>query len=307
MDDMMFLKSLVWLAQELVALDLTPTFWQAALRSNSPPEALFTTRELHYWHLNAPLPEKKRPERIRMVREIEARNQPMKPPLWIPFKWPGKSVAFFRFYRPNVGVLVIRGSYHLKDWVQTDVDIRPASAATAGVERGYDVMKAKIRALYNKHAREVRMLFLGHSLGGALAAVAARDIVTTFPTLPAPILVTFGSPALFTRDFQVALAPPHLRGAAQFAIPTDPFYLVVPLLHHAVAKSYMMESESVQLVPAETPLEIYGASVLSGSGGSKVNSTHHSLYTKYVDGYKAGDVSVSLPPIVRWCDIETTF
>jgi predicted lipase len=105
----------------------------------------------------------------------------------------------------DTAVLAFRGSETLDDWLQ-DFEIEPepfiATAAHDHVADGFqDVFLAARQSIATalSHAGTKQILITGHSLGGAVAILAALDIRLRFNTESR--VITFGGPRVGLHDF----------------------------------------------------------------------------------------------------------
>lgn len=111
----------------------------------------------------------------------------------------GTNVAYVAVAKtPKVMVIVFRGTDDLADFF-ADMDcLIPERTADGGVHRGfnrgYAAMRDEIRSLVTKHRPE-HLWITGHSLGGALAAVCAADVLSIDAKYPQGV-ITFGQPMI---------------------------------------------------------------------------------------------------------------
>jgi hypothetical protein len=171
--------------------------------------------------------------------------------------------------------VAIRGTQTQTEWLQNlDVDAtgyRPVPDF-GDVHMGwmglYETMRANLAAnLPAACAGCDQLIVTGHSLGAALAVLAAPDIAKNISVVPEPKLTTFGGPRPGLHDFVV---PFNLLIDSCFRVVN--FFDIVPHLPLAL--------------PA-LPYEHAGVQVAVNSGGS-IDQTHrHSL-----DAYRAGLTSL---------------
>lgn len=167
-----------------------------------------------------------------------------------------------------------RGSSDLSDWL-ADFDVIPATylpvsgfgQVHGGFQDVYECVRASIAAnLAGATAGCEKILVTGHSLGAALAVLAAPDISRAVPPIPAntaePRLVTFGGPRVGLPDF-----------AAAFNAAIESCFRVVNFL------------DIVPLVPP-APYVHVGAEIAVDSGGPVDVGWRHSLVA-YRDGLSA--------------------
>jgi hypothetical protein len=110
---------------------------------------------------------------------------------------------------PHALVFLSRGTESMKD-VKTDVMVlkkRFPEVAGAKVHRGFAKQFASVRdtivkyvSMFVTHESERSVVFIGHSLGGALSTLGAAYIKSVYPRLFLEC-VTFGSPRVGNRAF----------------------------------------------------------------------------------------------------------
>ena len=164
-----------------------------------------------------------------------------------------------------------RGTSDIEDWV-ADIDAIPAGylpIATfgqvhSGFQDVYQLIRGSIAAkLATATAGCDQILITGHSLGAALAVLAAPDISRNMPPNNIePRLITFGGPRVGLSDF-----------AAAFDAAIESCYRVVNFL------------DIVPYLPP-TPYVHVGAQITVDSGGPVNVAWRHSL-TAYHDGLSA--------------------
>jgi triacylglycerol lipase len=181
--------------------------------------------------------------------------------------------------------VAFRGTQDLQEWV-ADFDAATAAytelpgfgTVHAGFQSVYRAVRDSLGAgLAAACAGCTRLLVTGHSLGGALAVLAAPDMLETMPPKLAPELVTFGGPKV---------------GLADFA---GRFDAAVPSCSRVV--------NFLDLVPTVPPAPYVhvGTGVTVDSGGSINPATRHGL-----DAYRAGlarlDPAAARSLAARWPD-----
>ncbi|HZQ17214.1 MAG TPA: lipase family protein [Terriglobales bacterium] len=122
---------------------------------------------------------------------------------------PNLHFGWFCLDQPNNRLVVaFRGTEFIHDWMD-DFDFIPAPYAPVPgrgtVHQGFQLVYLAIRdnliALLNQHSSGFNeILITGHSLGGALCALAAVDIVNVNQTL-APVVYTWAEPRVGHDDF----------------------------------------------------------------------------------------------------------
>jgi triacylglycerol lipase len=167
--------------------------------------------------------------------------------------------------------LSFRGTSDIEDWV-ADIDAVPAGylpiakfgQVHSGFQDVYQLIRDSIAVkLATATAGCDQILITGHSLGAALAVLAAPDISRNMPpNTIEPRLVTFGGPRVGLSDF-----------AAAFDAAIESCYRVVNFL------------DIVPYLPP-TPYVHVGAQITVDSGGPVNVEWRHSL-TAYHDGLSA--------------------
>jgi predicted lipase len=99
----------------------------------------------------------------------------------------------------NAIILSFRGSSNIQNWIinlsfnQVDYPRCPGCKVHNGFYTGYNLVKStmisQIQALKALH-RDAKIYITGHSLGGALATLAAADVKETFGAVS--VFITFG-------------------------------------------------------------------------------------------------------------------
>lgn len=174
---------------------------------------------------------------------------------------PGTGTAFVSF----------RGTEDLADWLQ-DLDAIPENYAPltgfghvhGGFQDVYELVRKSIVAnLPNALTGCTQILITGHSLGGAVAVLAAPDVFRGMPpNTIEPRLITFGGPRVGLPDFVSA-----------FNTDIESCFRVVNFL------------DIVPLVPP-APYAHVGAEIVVDSGGAIDVTFRHSL-PAYHDGLNA--------------------
>jgi triacylglycerol lipase len=105
-------------------------------------------------------------------------------------------------------IVAFRGTEFLHDWLD-DFDFVPAPYAPIpgrgtvhqGFQLVYYTIRANLRTLVQQHAPHCKnLLITGHSLGGALCALAAPDLLNDIDTL-SPVVYTWAEPRVGHDDF----------------------------------------------------------------------------------------------------------
>jgi hypothetical protein len=126
-------------------------------------------------------------------------------------------------------MVAFRGTVGWADVLLTDIDMYPTRRAYGRVHRGFTCATEMIwPELSGKLAQAVRcgkkLVFTGHSLGGAMAVIAALKTVTEFA--PKDIdLVTFGQPPLASPRTKRSLQAAGLNDFTRYVSSVDIFPL----------------------------------------------------------------------------------
>jgi triacylglycerol lipase len=150
-------------------------------------------------------------------------------------------------------IVVFRGSHDLRDWL-TNFEVEPADCSTGGkAHKGFltalDSVWERLSELLGDDDSPV--FFTGHSLGGALATLAAALYKRPCQ------LYTFGSPLVGDEDFSAAL-----RNVASYrivnnrdivatvppAVPPCDSFRHIPKLHYITHKGEILDEPSPEAV-----------------------------------------------------------
>jgi hypothetical protein len=163
--------------------------------------------------------------------------------------------------------VALRGTLELQEWVADFDAVAEPYRELPGfgdVHKGFQAVYLAVRdslraGLAEACAGCTRLLVTGHSLGGALAVLAAPDLLANTPPYLAPQLITFGGPRV---------------GLANF---TAPF--------NAKIEDCVRVVNFLDIVPAipPAPYTHVGTSITVNSGGSISPASRHSL-----DSYSTG-------------------
>lgn len=102
-------------------------------------------------------------------------------------------------WQEDVMVIVFRGTVDVEDWIidfNANVDATTDGGIHAGFSGAYGTIRERIRDLVTVQ-KPTYLWVTGHSLGGALAAVCARDLNSSNKNYPFG-LMTFGQPMVAT-------------------------------------------------------------------------------------------------------------
>jgi triacylglycerol lipase len=106
-------------------------------------------------------------------------------------------------------IVCFRGTEYFKDWLD-DFDFAPAPySAIPGrgtVHQGFQIVfetvRDNVRALVAAHGANCKQILItGHSLGGALCALAAPDLLNDVASSLAPIVYTWAEPRVGHHDY----------------------------------------------------------------------------------------------------------
>jgi len=108
----------------------------------------------------------------------------------------------------TTALVSIRGTQTIQDWAHNLDAVAVPYIPTAGdglVHMGfqlvYEHIAANVRILLSNCAGITQILVTGHSLGGAVAILAALDILNNMGFGPTPIMYTFAGPRVAAPDF----------------------------------------------------------------------------------------------------------
>jgi triacylglycerol lipase len=106
-------------------------------------------------------------------------------------------------------IVCFRGTEYFKDWLD-DFDFAPAPYSAIpgrgtvhqGFQIVYEAVRDNVRALVTAHRANCReILITGHSLGGALSALAAPDLLNDVASNLAPTVYTWAEPRVGHPDY----------------------------------------------------------------------------------------------------------
>ncbi|KAG2498402.1 hypothetical protein HYH03_003661 [Edaphochlamys debaryana] len=158
--------------------------------------------------------------------------------------------------------VAFRGTENIRDAL-SNIDVRRVDAKFQGRQvrlhsgfyRQYASIQSELRALIRQQtaSREVDTIYLtGHSLGGALATIAAADVATMFPETPVHCY-TFGAPRTGDAAF-VHLFDQHVSSNLRVVNEDDPVPMVPisPRFQH-VSNGIVIDDKGV-ITAAKTDL-----------------------------------------------------
>lgn len=169
---------------------------------------------------------------------------------WVAFR--GTEIVAPADFGLALAAFVARWIESARDWgsdVNAVYSPWPGSHAGAWVHNGFRLAYEQVKDGLAGQLRALapRSLWLaGHSLGGALATLAAADLATTADLGPKiGGLYTFGSPRVGNQPFVDGLAVPHWRMAnGQDEVPEVPPEMPLPYRHHGLAVPTPVDSAS---------------------------------------------------------------
>jgi hypothetical protein len=141
--------------------------------------------------------------------------------------------------RPQFVVVAFRGSDELADWFgNIDVTTRPWSDFPGGVHRGFAGMldggwPDLVAALEDLRDREQPVWLTGHSLGGALAALAGARLARD--GIPVAGVHTFAAPRVGDREFASAMLKQLEGRLERYAVAGDMVPHLIPSADAATA------------------------------------------------------------------------
>ncbi len=130
-----------------------------------------------------------------------------------------KNIQAYVVFFEDFAVISVRGTDNDFEDILTDIDFvkipyheLDQSEIHRGFKNAADLLRAVIRnTIRLKNWEEKPIYFCGHSLGGAIAQICARDIMG--PWYLYPVVYSFGSPRVYTGSKYPSLvpSPPHHR------------------------------------------------------------------------------------------------
>ncbi len=122
--------------------------------------------------------------------------------------------------------LVFRGTVTVEEWVRNlRFTLAPYLLSGMGkVHEGfletYGFVRQRVQEALSAQERGKRLFIAGHSLGGALATLAAPDVSQATP-FPSPVVYTYGSPRVGDRAFAEAWNQAHAARAFRIVNTSD--------------------------------------------------------------------------------------
>lgn len=122
--------------------------------------------------------------------------------------------------------LVFRGTMTIEEWIRNlRFTLAPYILSGMGkVHEGflltYGLIRQRIQETLAAQGRGKRLFIAGHSLGGALATLAAPDVSQRTP-FQSPVVYTYGSPRVGDREFAEAWNSAHAARAFRIANTSD--------------------------------------------------------------------------------------
>jgi pimeloyl-ACP methyl ester carboxylesterase len=139
--------------------------------------------------------------------------------------------------------IAFRGSSSLKDWI-TNVRLIKAiipfenTNPKIRVHLGFVCAYHSVRPVFLKYAalKAIPIVITGHSLGGAIATLAACDL--QYQTGICPNLITFGAPKIGNEAWAVSVSK-RIKEQYRFVNKFDPVPTLPPIFHHpGCARAY---------------------------------------------------------------------
>mgnify|MGYP005848012335 CR=1 FL=1 len=129
----------------------------------------------------------------------------------------------------KLAVLAFRGTQ--KNWRHIAMDVRAwqdQEGGSIGFREGYGIIKRQVTSALSE-LEDYKIYLTGHSLGGALATMAARHLSkSSVPGISQRVAAcySFGAPKIGDRDFQSSIKPPIYRVVhSSDIVPRLPFNL----------------------------------------------------------------------------------
>ena len=165
--------------------------------------------------------------------------------------------------------VVMRGTDLGRDWL-TDGSLAASelnlNATHQGFKSAWDTIAPRVRAFFASRGRRyARIHCIGHSLGGALANLAALDVAPFGP----PELYTFGAPRVgligLARAITSAVGSERIHRVAHIADPV-PMVPLIPYVHAPVNGAVIQfGSDTVPIDPREHFIDHYVAAIGNAS------------------------------------------
>lgn len=154
---------------------------------------------------------------------------------------------------PQAIVVAFRGTESVADWI-TDLKLLSTSRKYGTVHGGFcaafEIVRSEVRQRIEKLGVSNRKLLLtGHSLGGALAVIAASDMWGEFP---AHAIYTFGQPRVGRGDFATFATPQFGNRFYRFVNDDDIITRVPPGYQHVGRLFHFDELGRLKNQPTES-------------------------------------------------------
>jgi hypothetical protein len=155
-------------------------------------------------------------------------------------------------------VISFRGTENLGDWL-ANLNLIGTNQPYGRVHRGFlgafNVVGQKLRAELQNHPGK-KVLLTGHSLGGALALIAAAEWSSTVPAIS--WVHTCGQPAVGKKNFRVFLTSRYEGRYYRFVNDRDIVPMVPPTYRHAGELIHFSEDGDLENALATEELESLG-------------------------------------------------
>ena len=193
---------------------------------------------------------------------------------------------------PSIGFLVFRGTDDAQDW-RDNIDTRwgrtPSGCVHRGFLRGLDLLWPELQDYLFTEAGRTWWV-TGHSLGGALATLAAMRM---HERAVQPWIATFGQPPVgrieFVWRYQRTLGQRHYRFVHGTDIVSD-----VPLLAHHVGRKLYINGKG-RLVEKSSFLVKVSDAMWRGWNGQAFGQLANHRMQDYITRLEGADLSVLLP------------
>jgi hypothetical protein len=156
-------------------------------------------------------------------------------------------------------IVSFRGTATLGDWL-TDLNAFSTRADYGTVHRGFyfafQAVKASLEKILGSDALTRRVILTGHSLGGALATIAAAEWQNKYPIAA---IYTFGQPAVGKTDFHAFISGHYKDNFHRFVNDDDivpkvpPTYKHVGRLYHFGPGNELQTTLTEALLTSDAP------------------------------------------------------
>lgn len=157
-------------------------------------------------------------------------------------------------------ILCFRGTKNFQDWLY-NLRVLPTEDALGKVHRGFSigldqVWQAEVSPIIQEYAKGRTVWYTGHSLGAALATLAAARTSVELPEVAIKGIATFGQPRLASREFEEAFDAIFADSFYRYVNNRDIVPRVPPGYHH-VGQLIHFDADGNIIDPSLTKLEAF--------------------------------------------------